>query len=106
LAGEEARRTYSLTNVPGEWPLRIVARVHEQVDERLLQLRGVGGQRRQVVFDVEADVQITRDNLHTRHLISPYIGEQLQGKVIATYVRGKAVFENTKFNKELLGIEI
>jgi len=59
-----------------------------------------------VVFDVEADVQITRDNLHTRHLISPYIGEQLQGKVIATYVRGKAVFENTKFNNELFGIEI
>jgi ring-1,2-phenylacetyl-CoA epoxidase subunit PaaE len=29
LAGEEARRTYSLTSVPGEWPLRIVARVHE-----------------------------------------------------------------------------
>jgi ring-1,2-phenylacetyl-CoA epoxidase subunit PaaE len=29
LAGSEARRTYSLTNVPGEWPLRIVARVHE-----------------------------------------------------------------------------
>src|ERR1700748_383753 len=29
LDGEEARRTYSLTNVPGEWPLRIVARVHE-----------------------------------------------------------------------------
>jgi ring-1,2-phenylacetyl-CoA epoxidase subunit PaaE len=30
LDGAEARRTYSLTNVPGEWPLRIVARVHER----------------------------------------------------------------------------
>jgi len=29
LAGEETRRTYSLVNTPGEWPLRIVARVHE-----------------------------------------------------------------------------
>jgi ring-1,2-phenylacetyl-CoA epoxidase subunit PaaE len=29
LDGAEARRTYSLTNAPGEWPLRIVARVHE-----------------------------------------------------------------------------
>jgi ring-1,2-phenylacetyl-CoA epoxidase subunit PaaE len=28
LDGEEARRTYSLTNTPGEWPLRIVVRVH------------------------------------------------------------------------------
>lgn len=28
--GTEARRTYSLVNTPGEWPLRIVARVHER----------------------------------------------------------------------------
>src|SRR5246127_1851941 len=28
IAGEENRRTYSLVNAPGEWPLRIVARVH------------------------------------------------------------------------------
>lgn len=30
LNGEEARRTYSLINAPGEWPLRIVARVHDK----------------------------------------------------------------------------
>jgi ring-1,2-phenylacetyl-CoA epoxidase subunit PaaE len=29
LDGEETRRTYSLINIPGEWPLRIVARIHE-----------------------------------------------------------------------------
>src|SRR6202047_230731 len=29
LGGEGTRRTYSLVNTPGEWPLRIVARVHE-----------------------------------------------------------------------------
>src|SRR5881392_3455487 len=28
IEGEEVRRTYSLVNAPGEWPLRIVARVH------------------------------------------------------------------------------
>jgi ring-1,2-phenylacetyl-CoA epoxidase subunit PaaE len=28
LDGEEIRRTYSLVNAPGEWPLRIVPRVH------------------------------------------------------------------------------
>jgi ring-1,2-phenylacetyl-CoA epoxidase subunit PaaE len=28
IDGEEVRRTYSLVNAPGEWPLRIVARVH------------------------------------------------------------------------------
>ena len=28
IGGEETRRTYSLVNSPGEWPLRIVPRVH------------------------------------------------------------------------------
>jgi ring-1,2-phenylacetyl-CoA epoxidase subunit PaaE len=28
IEGEELRRTYSLVNAPGEWPLRIVPRVH------------------------------------------------------------------------------
>src|SRR5215831_5032378 len=28
VEGEELRRTYSLVNAPGEWPLRIVPRVH------------------------------------------------------------------------------
>ncbi len=30
LEGEEVRRTYSLVNAPGEWPLRIVPRIHRQ----------------------------------------------------------------------------
>jgi ring-1,2-phenylacetyl-CoA epoxidase subunit PaaE len=44
LDGAEARRTYSLTNVPGEWPLRIVARVHEggQMSRHLAEQLKVG----------------------------------------------------------------
>src|SRR5499427_532555 len=30
LDAEDTRRTYSLVNAPGEWPLRIVPRVHSQ----------------------------------------------------------------------------
>jgi ring-1,2-phenylacetyl-CoA epoxidase subunit PaaE len=30
IDGQEVRRTYSLVNSPGEWPLRIVPRVHSQ----------------------------------------------------------------------------
>jgi ring-1,2-phenylacetyl-CoA epoxidase subunit PaaE len=30
IEGEEVRRTYSLVNAPGEWPLRIVPRIHAQ----------------------------------------------------------------------------
>jgi ring-1,2-phenylacetyl-CoA epoxidase subunit PaaE len=46
LDGAEARRTYSLTNVPGEWPLRIVARVHEhgQMSRHLAEGLRVGDQ--------------------------------------------------------------
>ena len=46
LDGTEARRTYSLTNVPGEWPLRIVARVHEhgRMSRHLGRQVGIGDQ--------------------------------------------------------------
>jgi ring-1,2-phenylacetyl-CoA epoxidase subunit PaaE len=42
--GEETRRTYSLINTPGEWPLRIVARVHEsgRMSRRLAEQLRVG----------------------------------------------------------------
>src|SRR6185312_4295699 len=44
--GTETRRTYSLINTPGEWPLRIVARVHERglMSQHLAQHAKVGGQ--------------------------------------------------------------
>src|SRR6201995_6069970 len=46
LDGTEARRTSSLTNVPGEWPLRIVARVHEhgRMSQHLAEQLKVGDQ--------------------------------------------------------------
>jgi ring-1,2-phenylacetyl-CoA epoxidase subunit PaaE len=46
LDGEETRRTYSLINAPGEWPLRIVARVHEngRMSQHLAQHVKVGDQ--------------------------------------------------------------
>jgi len=47
-----------------------------------------------VVFDPEASFMVTKDVLHYRHLVSPYLGESLQGVVRATYLRGEAVFED------------
>jgi ring-1,2-phenylacetyl-CoA epoxidase subunit PaaE len=46
LEGEEVRRTYSLINTPGEWPLRIVARVHEngRMSRHLAEQAKVGDQ--------------------------------------------------------------
>jgi ring-1,2-phenylacetyl-CoA epoxidase subunit PaaE len=42
LDGAEARRTYSLVNAPGEWPLRIVARVHGRMSRHLAERVKVG----------------------------------------------------------------
>ncbi len=47
-----------------------------------------------VVWDPEAEVQICGADLSHRHAITPYEGERLLGKVFATYVRGRAVFED------------
>jgi len=45
-----------------------------------------------VVFDPDAEFTITVGDLHTRHAISPYVGETLRGRVEATYLRGEPVY--------------
>lgn len=50
-----------------------------------------------VVFDPDAEVEITADVLHCRHPISPYVGEKLRGQVISTYLRGRRVFHRGDF---------
>ncbi len=58
-----------------------------------------------VVFDPEAEFKVTKNDLHQRHPISPYLGEKLKGKVIATYLRGQPVFERGVFLGESRGSE-
>ena len=58
-----------------------------------------------VVFDPEAQFVVTEDKLHYRHAVSPYLGERLRGVVKATYVRGKAMFEDGEFPGEPSGKE-
>jgi allantoinase len=50
-----------------------------------------------VVFDPEAEFVVTADRLHTRHAISPYVGERLRGVVVETYLRGEAVYRAGEF---------
>lgn len=56
-----------------------------------------------VVFDPDAEVEIKADALHCRHLISPYLGEKLQGQIISTYVRGRQVFHRGVFAEQPQG---
>ncbi len=50
-----------------------------------------------VVFDPEREFVVTKDNLHYRHPVSPYIGETMRGVVEATCLRGNLVFAEGKF---------
>jgi allantoinase len=59
-----------------------------------------------VIFDPDAGIEITAEALHTRHRISPYVGERLRGQVVATYVRGNAVFTEGVFAERPFGVEV
>ena len=59
-----------------------------------------------VVFDPEEEFVVTKERLHYRHAVSPYLGETLCGIVKATYLRGKLVFADGKFPSENFGREI
>ena len=42
-----------------------------------------------VIFDPEAEFEVTPDKLHFRHPVSPYIGQTLRGRVETTILRGR-----------------
>jgi allantoinase len=50
-----------------------------------------------VVFDPDAQFTVTKDRLHHRHPVSPYLGEKLRGSVKKTYLRGQVIFDNGEF---------
>ena len=52
----------------------------------------VGRDANFVVFDPDAAFTVETDKLHYRHAVSPYLGETLRGAVLATYLRGHAIF--------------
>ncbi len=58
-----------------------------------------------VVFEPENEFVVSKDRLHYRHSISPYLGEKLSGVVKATYLRGKLVFRDGEFPGEAIGQE-
>lgn len=58
-----------------------------------------------VVFDPEVEFTVTKDRLHHRHPISPYLGETLRGIVKRTYLRGEPVFCDGEFPGEPKGRE-
>jgi allantoinase len=59
-----------------------------------------------VVFNPEAAWTITEEHLHFRHKLSPYLGAELQGQVLETWLRGEQVYDTNRFVGEARGREL
>jgi len=59
-----------------------------------------------VVFDPDQAWIVTPEHLHFRHKLSPYLGAELQGGVLETWLRGEQVFSHEGFASEAQGREL
>ena len=59
-----------------------------------------------VVFDPDAAWTVTAGDLHFRHKLSPYLGVELRGRVIETWLRGEPVFRSGEFAGAARGREL
>lgn len=58
------------------------------------------------IFSPEESFVVTPDDLHFRHPISSYLGERLMGRVKQTVLRGKLIFDGSKFPSAPIGREV
>jgi allantoinase len=66
----------------------------------------VGADADLVVFDPDATWKVTANDLHFRHKLSPYLGEELRGRVKETWLRGECVFRQGQFIGKPFGREL
>lgn len=50
-----------------------------------------------VVFAPDSPFEVTRERLHFRHAVTPYLGQMLAGQVERTYLRGECIYADGKF---------
>ncbi len=58
------------------------------------------------VFDPEAQWTVSMGDLHFRHKLSPYLGAELQGRVLQTWLRGERIYIGNQFQGEPRGNEL
>ena len=58
-----------------------------------------------VVFDPDAQWTVTKEDMHFRHKVSPYLGANMRGRVRETWLRGEPVFRCGEFLGEARGRE-
>ena len=92
--------------------LEDAARLMAHAPARLAQLAGRKGAIAKgydadlTIFDTDAYTEVSAEILHTRHAITPYMGERLRGKVVATHLRGSAVYADGALIEAPFGNEI
>jgi allantoinase len=60
-----------------------------------------------VIFDPDATTRIERGGIHHKHKETPYEGRELAGKVLATYLRGRKIYERGQHtDKSATGMEL
>jgi allantoinase len=59
-----------------------------------------------VVFDPDAAWAVAAEHLHFRHKLSPYLGAQLRGRVLETWLRGERLFGEEGFASGPRGREL
>jgi allantoinase len=91
---ETRRRGYAVTHL-AKW-----------LCERPAQLAGLAGKKGAisvgcdadfVIWDADAEFHVEPAQLHHRHKLTPYAGRELVGRVEATFLRGRKIFERGEF---------
>ena len=58
------------------------------------------------VFDPDAVWTVAPEHLHFRHKLSPYLGAELHGRVLQTWLRGQRIFSEGSFEGQPRGKEL
>jgi allantoinase len=58
------------------------------------------------IFDPDASWTVSAESLHFRHRLSPYLGAELLGRVVETWLRGEPVFSDGAFTETARGREL
>jgi allantoinase len=56
-----------------------------------------------VIWDADAKFRVAPAQLHHRHKVTPYAGRELAGRVEATFLRGRKIFERGEFSAGPVG---
>jgi allantoinase len=87
----------------GEWMAAMPARLADLAGRKGAIAPGADADF--AVFDPEVVWTVTPGDLHFRHKLSPYLGANLHGRVVETWLRGERIFCAGKFTGEARGRE-